>query len=523
MPCGSLVSPMRKTIVAAALLALLPLSGFGVPVAADHGPSEKTFGSVPSVGGHQVPITVYRPLDASEANPVPVLLHSHGWSGSRAKQDGAFHDFVAAGFGVVSIDMRGHGDARFTSEARVHHMDHEIADVRAVIDHVATLPWVRLDAPGDPRVGAIGGSYGGAYQLLAAATDERLDALAPEITWHDLVQSLAPNGAPKSAWVDVLYASGNLLVRVHPTIHEGFAYVQATNTIPDGSVPGTTDLKTQFTHSSPRSYADGITIPTMLMQGMPDTLFNFDQAAANYRQIRAAGGDARLMTHLGGHVLNTQGTLSAVPAPTPIGLQPPAGGTPCGKYEELAVDFFRLQLRRDPGPPGARVCLALDDGTTVTGPDYPLPGTQRRAHALAGSAIFAQGAPNPGASFTVFTADKPAVIAGAPRLGGQVTVAGPDAILYWSLVVDAAKGGSRVLGAQVTPLRLAGTPLGTQTFELDLFGVAARLEAGDTLRLVASTHDPQYAHNAQRLPGAVTVVNLAVTVPVLAGNAHAGK
>ena len=57
---------------------------------------------------------------------------------------------------------------------------------------VAQLPWVKKDRPGDPRLGAIGGSYGGGYQFLGAFEELRLhgrpifDALAPEITWHDL-------------------------------------------------------------------------------------------------------------------------------------------------------------------------------------------------------------------------------------------------------------------------------------------------------------------------------------------------
>ena len=69
------------------------------------------------------------------------------------------------------------------------------------------------DGPGDPRLGAIGGSYGGGYQFLAAFEQLRrkgkpvFDALAPEITWHDLNRSLAPEGVVRTEWALALSAA----------------------------------------------------------------------------------------------------------------------------------------------------------------------------------------------------------------------------------------------------------------------------------------------------------------------------
>ena len=42
----------------------------------------------------------------------------------------------------------------------------EAKDVQWMLDWVATQPGVRLDGPGDPRVGMAGGSYGGGIQLI---------------------------------------------------------------------------------------------------------------------------------------------------------------------------------------------------------------------------------------------------------------------------------------------------------------------------------------------------------------------
>lgn len=501
------------------MLVLLSPFPWATPTGADHGSSEKTFTTVTSWDGHEIPVTIYRPILADETNPVPVILHSHGWSGSRAKADDAFHAYAAAGFGVVSIDMRGHGDARQTSEARVHHVDYEIADVGKVIDYVATLPWVLLDAPGDPRLGAIGGSYGGAYQLLSAALDGRLDALVPEITWNSLPQSLAPNGVVKSAWVDVLYAAGNALARVHPTIHEAYAYAMSTNELPDGSVPGTPDLITQFTTSSPAIYPDAIDVPTLLIQGMPDTLFNFNQAAANYLQIKATGAPVKLVTHLGGHILNTNGTLDFAPAPIDVGLQPASGPSPCGAPTALAIAWFQRHLLDADVDTGPNVCIALDDGGSLAAGSYPLP---RRPLALTsiGGFQLATGVPSVTNQQTLLVAEHSTTIAGVPTIKGLVTSSTPDAVLFWSLVaVDGQTGETRTVDSQVTPQRVAD-PVSDSPFKLDLGGIGLRLKVGDRLDLVASTSSDQFLHNGGRLLGLVTIEELEVDLPIVRGRTH---
>src|SRR3546814_12258240 len=64
---------------------------------------------------------------------------------------------------------------------------------------------------------AVGGSYGGGYQFAGALLDQfarsgeggtRFDALAPEITWHDLNDSLGPQGVPRTLWDTLLIPAG---------------------------------------------------------------------------------------------------------------------------------------------------------------------------------------------------------------------------------------------------------------------------------------------------------------------------
>jgi len=80
--------------------------------------------------------------------------------------------------------------------------------VQALVDYVARQPEALLDAPGDPRVGMAGASYGGAIQLVTAATEPRLDAIVPDLAWHSLLTTFARDGAVKSGWLAQLCANG---------------------------------------------------------------------------------------------------------------------------------------------------------------------------------------------------------------------------------------------------------------------------------------------------------------------------
>ena len=155
--------------------------------------------------------SLFKPAGASSAH-VPLIFHSHGWGGSRTKDPAAFKSWLDAGYGVLSFDQRSFGES--TGVAHVMNPDLEGRDVVRLVDFVAWLDWVTKQRPGDPLIGAIGGSYGGGYQFAGAFTElrdrgrTRFDALAPEITWWDLKQSLAPDEAARTMWLAILYAGG---------------------------------------------------------------------------------------------------------------------------------------------------------------------------------------------------------------------------------------------------------------------------------------------------------------------------
>ena len=485
------------------------------------GAVEYTTLEIPSFDEHQIPVSIHKPKVASPDQKVPVLLHSHGFTGKRATAEDAFTPLIAAGFGVVSFDERGHGDSKDDSSVYFMHPDYEVKDVQKVIDHVATFDWVLMEAPGDPLLGAIGGSYGGAYQLMGAIFDPRLDAIVPEITWNDITEALAPNGAVKSGWVDLFYVAGNAQQSVvfSDDFHAGFAYATASNNFPAGQLPGVPDLYTRLKEASPVLYPGRITIPTLLIQGMPDTLFPLNQAVANLRMLEAAGlpaNETGLYTHLGGHVLEVN-SLRADTTPVPVGLQGLPGGKPCGQLVDLQVAWHQKHLLGLPVDTGPRVCLALEDETNVAGPTFPLPGTEMRAFDLAGPTPVVQGPAGPQVPMSLFTAEEDTIVAGIPTLRGQITAPGADTIVYFSLKV-LSRGSDYfewTVDDQVVPLRVAGPNAGPIDFALDLGGVGVRLKAGEELMLVASTVEPVYFGNAERVPGGTVLEGLHLELPIV--------
>ena len=141
----------------------------------------------------------------------------------------------------------------------------------------------------------IGGSYGGQIQYAVAMQDPRIDAIIPIITWNDLTYSLAPGNVAKKEWVDLFFGAGIIsgaqnatadpeTLRVCPNfVDQACIGAAALNTAgyPDA---GTVALAK---HASVASYVKRIKVPTLLVQGQKDTLFNLNEAVATYRSLQA--------------------------------------------------------------------------------------------------------------------------------------------------------------------------------------------------------------------------------------------
>ncbi|MGW5673132.1 alpha/beta hydrolase, partial [Micromonospora sp. NPDC003776] len=161
-----------------------------------------------------VDTTLYLPRDASSRHRVPAVLLAHGFGGTKESVRTDAEDLVARGYAVLTWTARGFG--RSGGEIHLDSPDYEVRDAQRLLDRLAARPDIRLDAAGDPRVGVVGGSYGGGLALLLAAQDRRVDAVVPMITWNDLSRAFLPEstgkapteGVFKKGWAGIFFGGG---------------------------------------------------------------------------------------------------------------------------------------------------------------------------------------------------------------------------------------------------------------------------------------------------------------------------
>ncbi len=198
---GLLAGRTRKMVGAAAVVVIVAAIVLISRPAPQPGSAVRTENETIAVpGGPGVPGQVY--IDATLYLPavtgrVPAVLMAHGFGGSKDSIAADARDLAGHGFVVLAYSARGFG--RSTGQIALDSLDYEIPDGRALVSWLANRPEVLLDAPGDPRVGVTGASYGGALALMLAGTDKRIDAVVPVITWNDLSAALFPNAIDSRA------------------------------------------------------------------------------------------------------------------------------------------------------------------------------------------------------------------------------------------------------------------------------------------------------------------------------------
>jgi pimeloyl-ACP methyl ester carboxylesterase len=484
-----------------------------------------------------VAITVFTPAAADATNRVPVIFDSHGWGGSRRKAiDGTVQGLLDAGFGVVSIDQRGHGETG--GQRNVEDPMLEAQDIKAVIDYTAGLDWVlhNVDALGapianDPVLGAIGGSYGGGYQTITALTElretapvgnpagghTRFDALAPEITWYDLPEALAPQGVTRTAWNTLLYAVAKAPENKMPQfIDIAFAYGAGTGLWPDGTAPAPVpNLTAIFREHSPVGFAeDGIKLnmPVLMKQGITDNLFNLNQGIHNFQDALTDSARAKslFVGYNGGHV------LPAVGSTIPLGTNP--AGDPCsadrpGGWDQLRIDFFKAAFAgTDPtGLLPSRYNLAKDTGGCLH--LNALPGYTNYDVDPAG--VGGWGAVSgafPPVSYEL--ASGPLTVAGIPKLSGNLYSAGADTRAFFALSVGTSIQDAKVIQNNVMPLHSLLPSVGAP-FSIELPGIAVDVPTGQKLFLtISSLSDMSFGHGS-KTPGIMVMDGMTVHVPVV--------
>ena len=497
---------MRRVLPAVA--AVLALAGVAAPIARGADAPAIANEVVTSFDGTGIAVTVFRPVGADARRRVPVILESHGWAGSRRTEvDTTVKPFLDAGYGMVSIDQRGHGDSG--GEANVQDPDLEARDIQAVIDRVAHLPWVQLEKPGDPVLGAIGGSYGGGYQTMTALVEQasrkggtRFDALAPEITWHDLPDSLAPSDVPRTVWLTALFAAGAPMLPSY--VQQAFVEGMATGTLP-------ASLKAEFATHSPRHYTDRgvrLDIPVLFRQGTSDNLFILNQGLRNFASMLTpkAKAASRFVSYNGGH---------ALPNVLPPGALDPNGleGTdacsgPKGFAGTTLAFFDRVLRGKGPGAglPKAYNLTTADGSRCVRIDTLPA-----MTAAPVGMAVTTAGAGVP--QYLPLVTGK-ATVAGIPKLRGKLTTLGVDTRFFVGLAIGTSPADARVIQNNLLPVRRAMLVSG-EAMTAALPGVVADVPAGQTLYLVVTPVSDMFVAHGSRTPGVALLENAVVDLPLV--------
>ncbi|AGZ46441.1 putative ABC transporter ATP-binding protein with X-Pro dipeptidyl-peptidase domain [Actinoplanes friuliensis DSM 7358] len=501
-------------------------------------------------------------LPSGADGKVPAVLLGHGFGGTKNSVSDDAESLADRGYAVLTWTARGFG----TSGGEIHldSPDYEVKDAQRLLDWLATQPQVQTDAAGDPRVGVVGGSYGGALALLLAAQDPRVDAIVPLITWNDLGTAFFPQSASgvttpgvfKKSWAGLFFGSGsssadsflggNAAAAPAPTPENPAcgrfaadvcaAYLKmATTGTPDAA---TTAL---LKRSSPAPVLNKIKAPTLLIQGAVDTLFPLSEADANARGIAAAGTPVRVAWFTGGH----------------DGGSGPQTDQDRTKF--LTAQWLDHYVKKDGDAPEnsftySRVAgfSALDRGLVTNGysdPTYPgLGGTGTTNVTVSGQAQEIANPPNgnPGAlsslpgvggqlssliggvagdlagqhaEFDSAPVADSVEVVGAPSVRMKVASPTGSATVFVKLYDVDPNGTATLSGGLLAPVRLTGLPAdigAAQPVTVTLPAIVRRIEAGHLVRVTVATSDQAFLTPPD--PATYTVaVEPAVTLPTVVG------
>jgi ABC-2 type transport system ATP-binding protein len=474
--------------------------------------------TITSFDGTQIVAHYFPATGASAAHPHATVLKGPGWS-QPGDSDPAGKDdptggsvglatLLKAGYNVLTWDPRGFGKSGGTVE--VDSKDFEGRDVQVLLNWLAKQPGVKLDKKKDPRVGMVGGSYGGAIQLIAAGIDKRVDAIAPSISWNALTTSLYKEQTVKFGWAGLLTTLGTALGRLDSHVHSAFVEGAATGTLSADNVKW-------FRQRNIGGLVSKIRIPTLFIQGTVDDLFTLDEAKSNYAILRRHHVPTKLMWFCGGHgiCLTSAGDTSRIATNTMHWL-----ARYLGKKTKVSTGSRFTWLDQDGRARGAKdyplasgpSITASGSGTllltSIGGSGPPVPDTPPTdaipAVALPVTPAKAQNAVN----VTIPTGAAGQVIAAAPRLTLTYSGLSTSSSHVYAQIVDDATG--KVLGNQITPIpvKLDGAAHSVSR-PLEIISATTHAASSFTLQIVASST----AYGPARAPGALTISKAKISIP----------
>lgn len=438
----------------------------------------------------------------------PAVLLGHGFGGSKDDVRRQAEKLARDGYAVLTWSARGFGKS--TGKIGLNDPKGEVADVSRLIDWLAKQPQVRLDKAGDPRVGVAGASYGGAISLLAAGYDDRVDAIAPAITYWNLADALFPDGVFKKLWAGIFVNTGGGTARFEPALAAMYDRVAESGT-PD------TAARALLEQRSPSAVADRIKVPTLLIQGQTDSLFTLAQSDAAEKAIRANGAPVDVDWIAGGH---DGGDMEGDRVQTRVR----AWFDRYLKDDKAADTGPAFRVTRTGGVDSTDGAAQLRGASADSYPglengerSFPLTGRREEQSfanppgagppavsalpGLGGGGLSQLSSLGVGVSLDFpgqYAAFDSAPVTGDLRVTGSPTVtvhvkSTSDTAVLFAKVYDVSAGGSQVLPSQlVTPVRVEGAKAGKDV-TVTLPAIDHKVEEGHRLRLVLASTDLGYA------------------------------
>jgi len=289
--------------IAILLVVLAALACAGSALAAS--PQELT---ITAADGTALSCALVEPDGAAPAGGWPAVMLFHGLGGKHQDMEPLATAFLApAGYASLMCDARGHG-----ASGGLFGLDGptDVADTQFLFNWLTARPEIS-----DTEIGALGISLGGGAVWNAAVAGVPFKAIVPVITWTSLTTALAPQGLSKSGLV-VLLAQQVPTARWDPTLLAAVPALTSSSNI--------AQVAALAAPRSPLAHLSSLAVPTLLVQGRHDFLFDIDQAEAALKLLK---GPKRLYV----------GDLGHSPAPNPPAEQP--------TYFGEAVQWFDRYLK----------------------------------------------------------------------------------------------------------------------------------------------------------------------------------
>uniref|UniRef100_UPI00404A92FB alpha/beta fold hydrolase n=1 Tax=Candidatus Planktophila sp. TaxID=2175601 RepID=UPI00404A92FB len=504
---------LNRLLVAFGLLfvGLLPISAQAQSV------TEKSITTAPGVS---IDTSMFLP----SKTPAPAILIAHGFGGSKDSVATEAKFFASKGYVVLTWTARGFGES--TGEIAMNAMDAEVSDTKELISYLAKSRFVTQDKTGDPRVGIMGGSYGGANALMSASADQRIDAVIADITWSSLQNNLFPqsvigateSGPFKKVWAGTFFSAVTLQKAY---LGECGSFLQAwCDAYQNAVINGAPSAKERalMASVSPQNFVSAITAPTLLSQGQADSLFPLTESYKTAQVIKKANPELPLsmIWHAGGH----------------------DGGTDQSEFlrtqylswfkkylSDQEINFPAFQFTKTNGS------ISLQDSTVIpkifSSDQLPIEATEQQlafitptvaavypiggipsaisslpgigsAGALASRVISSFGGFSPaflpGQSGLLESAPltQPISVVGPSSIKVRITSTTGDATLFFSLVTKSPSGAISQPNGVVAPVRLTNIPQAGVDVTVELPSVIIDASVGDVIAVGISTTDQGY-------------------------------